>query len=85
MVIEPAPRGVDRGSTAAVAEAGRVRRFQCLAPTEWNFHPGGPLARMLRGATIAPDRGGRDAIERLMAAFDPCVGYRLTVREPADA
>ena len=64
---------------------GRVRQFQCLAPTEWNFHPRGPLARMLRGATVALDRGGREAIERLIAAFDPCVGYRLTVRELADA
>ena len=64
---------------------GRVRRFQCLAPTEWNFHPRGPLARMLRGATVALDRGGRDAIERLIAAFDPCVGCKLTVRELADA
>jgi len=40
---------------------------------------------MLRGATVALDRGGREAIERLIAAFDPCVGYRLTVRELADA
>jgi coenzyme F420-reducing hydrogenase alpha subunit len=64
---------------------GRVRRFQCLAPTEWNFHPQGPLARMLRGAAVKPDRGGRDAVEQLVAAFDPCVGYRLTVREVADA
>ena len=64
---------------------GRVRRFQCLAPTEWNFHPRGPLARMLRGATVALDHGGRDAVARLIAAFDPCVGYRLTVRELADA
>lgn len=64
---------------------GCVRRFQCLAPTEWNFHPRGPLARMLRGATVECDRGGRDAVERLIAAFDPCVGYRLTVRELAHA
>jgi hypothetical protein len=64
---------------------GRVSRFQCLAPTEWNFHPRGPLARMLRGATVRFDRGGRDAVEQLVAAFDPCVGYKVTVREVADA
>jgi coenzyme F420-reducing hydrogenase alpha subunit len=64
---------------------GRVSRFQCLAPTEWNFHPRGPLARMLRGATVRFDRGGRDAVAQLVAAFDPCVGYRVTVREVADA
>jgi coenzyme F420-reducing hydrogenase alpha subunit len=64
---------------------GRVSRFQCLAPTEWNFHPRGPLARMLRGAVVPLDRGGRDAVEQLIAAFDPCVGYKVTVREVADA
>jgi coenzyme F420-reducing hydrogenase alpha subunit len=63
----------------------RVRGFQCLAPTEWNFHRSGALAQMLRGAALAPDRGGREAVEQLIAAFDPCVGYRLTIREHADA
>jgi len=64
---------------------GRVSRFQCLAPTEWNFHPRGPLARMLGGAAVKLDRGGREAVERLIAAFDPCVGHKMTVRELADA
>jgi hypothetical protein len=64
---------------------GRISRFQCLAPTEWNFHPRGPLARMLRGAVLACNSGGRDAVEQLIAAFDPCVGYKLTVREVANA
>ena len=63
----------------------RVSRFNCLAPTEWNFHPHGALARMLRGATIQPDSRGRAAVERLVVAFDPCVGYSVTVREFADA
>jgi coenzyme F420-reducing hydrogenase alpha subunit len=62
---------------------GRVARFDCLAPTEWNFHPHGPLARMLRGATLAAD--GQQAVEQLIAAFDPCVGTKLTIREVADA
>jgi Ni,Fe-hydrogenase I large subunit len=61
----------------------RVTRFHCLAPTEWNFHPRGPLARMLRGATLAAD--GHDAVDQLIAAFDPCVGTKLTLREAADA
>jgi coenzyme F420-reducing hydrogenase alpha subunit len=64
---------------------GSVRRFRYLAPTEWNFHPRGPLARMLSGAAIDLDRGGPDGVERLIAAFDPCVGYKLTIRELADA
>jgi coenzyme F420-reducing hydrogenase alpha subunit len=62
---------------------GRVVRFHCLAPTEWNFHPRGPLARMLREARL--HAGSRRAVEQLIAAFDPCVGHRLTIREAADA
>jgi coenzyme F420-reducing hydrogenase alpha subunit len=63
---------------------GRVTGFYCLAPTEWNFHPNGPLARMLRGATLA-GAAGEAAVERLIAVFDPCVGHRLVIREVADA
>jgi hypothetical protein len=63
----------------------RVARFECLAPTEWNFHPRGPLVQMLRGATV-PDRTRlRSMIEETVAAFDPCVGFRVTIREPANA
>jgi hypothetical protein len=61
----------------------RVARFHCLAPTEWNFHPRGPLARMLRDATLPAD--AHEAIDQLIAAFDPCVGYMLSIREAADA
>ena len=40
---------------------------------------------MLRDAVVPLDRGGQDAVEQLIAAFDPCVGYKVTVREVADA
>ena len=30
--------------------AGRVSDYKILAPTEWNFHPEGPLTRGLLGA-----------------------------------
>lgn len=63
----------------------RVSRFQCLAPTEWNFHPEGPLARMLRHAVVVRAADSLRAIEQLVAAFDPCVSYKVTVREVADA
>lgn len=60
-------------------EDRRIRRYQIVAPTEWNFHPHGPLARAL---------GGRDAADKdtlfkqamlLVNAIDPCVDYRLRV------
>ncbi len=56
----------------------RVSDYRILAPTEWNFHPEGVLARAL-GAL----RGSAEQIEMqarlLINAIDPCVGYELVV------
>ncbi|NVN85480.1 MAG: nickel-dependent hydrogenase large subunit [Rhodopseudomonas sp.] len=62
---------------------GRVAAFQMVAPTEWNFHPRGPLAQMLRHAALGADADA--AAGQLIAAFDPCVGCKLSIREAADA
>ncbi|CCD88851.1 Hydrogenase expression/formation protein hupK [Bradyrhizobium sp. ORS 285] len=63
---------------------GAIQRFEFLAPTEWNFHARGPVVNSLTGAVLRDD-GDRDAIHAMIGAFDPCVGYRLSVREMADA
>ena len=59
------------------ADGQRVRAWQVLAPTEWNFHPAGTLAHAL--ATLREDDPGRrDAAARLLAvAFDPCVEFEV--------
>ncbi len=49
--------------------AGAVQDYRVLAPTEWNFHPEGALARAL--SALAP--GDTTAARTLAAAFDPCV------------
>jgi uptake hydrogenase large subunit len=56
---------------------GVVGRYQILAPTEWNFHPDGPLARGLKGTAAGPDLMWRAKL--LAAAHDPCVACRITV------
>ncbi|MBY0430485.1 MAG: nickel-dependent hydrogenase large subunit, partial [Rhodospirillales bacterium] len=57
---------------------GMVRRWQILAPTEWNFHPHGPLARGLERAHV----GNRaEALARLaVIALDPCVACEVKLR-----
>ncbi len=55
---------------------GRVTRYQSLAPTEWNFHPAGPLAAGLAGIPAA-DAPWRAAL--LVNALDPCVACVVTV------
>lgn len=58
-------------------EGGRVKRYQILAPTEWNFHPDGPLARGLRGTPATPDLQRHAAL--LTSALDPCVACSIMV------
>ncbi|MFO7640157.1 MAG: nickel-dependent hydrogenase large subunit [Candidatus Competibacteraceae bacterium] len=60
----------------AVTE-GRVSAYRILAPTEWNFHPEGPLTRGLTGARVGPGTNIRQAIELFVTALDPCVAFEV--------
>lgn len=59
-------------------EEGMVSRYQILAPTEWNFHPQGPLRAGLLGAEAGPDLEWRARL--LIAALDPCVACTIEIR-----
>ena len=63
----------------ARVEGERVAAYRIVAPTEWNFHPEGALARGLAGhAAKTPGEAERAA--RLLAhALDPCVGFDIKV------
>jgi hypothetical protein len=49
-----------------------------LAPTEWNFHPEGVVARAL--APLPPDMDA-PSLAWLMVAFDPCVPFFVQTPE----
>jgi len=85
----PAPKGdgvglglveASRGWLAHRVEIadGLIRRYQILAPTEWNFHPSGALAGgLIEGNPCqSPERLAR----LLVTALDPCVPYRIEMR-----
>lgn len=58
---------------------GRIADYRIVAPTEWNFHPQGALARGLVG-TESPDEHTLVARAGLaVQALDPCVGFRVEV------
>lgn len=61
----------------------QVADWRFVAPSEWNFHPDGPLARSIQSAPRPhdPDR----ALRLLVAAFDPCAPCQITVAGGADA
>jgi uptake hydrogenase large subunit len=60
-------------------ERGGVRRYQILAPTEWNFHPDGAAAQALRRLPAEDSAVLRRLAALLINAVDPCVGYDLGV------
>ncbi len=62
---------------------GKLLDARVLAPTEWNFHPAGPLVLALTG--YRPGTDAVAAITRRAAAFDPCVALRVSVESAADA
>ncbi|QDL99499.1 hydrogenase [Rhodopseudomonas palustris] len=96
-VVQSAPLGAGIGLAAVESARGRlhhlialdaggaIRQFDILAPTEWNFHPEGPLARGLVGTNLRATEPDRQRVAALVAAFDPCVGYDVRFREAADA
>lgn len=66
---------------AVALDGGLAVRYRIVAPTEWNFHPQGALARSLVGTPA----GGRDALhrraERLVHSLDPCVECRVEIED----
>ncbi len=59
-------------------EGERIAAYQILAPTEWNFHPRGLVARSLatlHGDTVQMERQAG----LLINAIDPCVAYDLCI------
>lgn len=54
-----------------------VSAYRVLAPTEWNFHAEGAVARALEGLPDRPDAQGQRRIAALMAAYDPCVRFEV--------
>jgi hypothetical protein len=58
----------------------RVIIGHVLAPTEWNFHPEGVLARTLQRLPADASAAALDAAARRLAvAFDPCVAFDVEV------
>jgi coenzyme F420-reducing hydrogenase alpha subunit len=61
---------------------GRIRRYQILAPTEWNFHPRGPLACGLMEGCPAPVP--ERLVHLIVASLDPCVPWQLEMNRTSN-
>jgi hypothetical protein len=57
----------------------QVAQYQILAPTEWNFHPQGPLATGLMHLGEGDVSTLRRRAAILIEAIDPCVAWTLEI------
>ncbi len=64
-------------------EDKKVRRYQILAPTEWNFHPRGVAMQGLLTLTGSDEDELKKQAMLWLNAIDPCVGIKLQVRHDA--
>lgn len=63
------------GASAIIAD------YRVVAPTEWNFHPSGVVAKALAAMPVASGALAQAQAARrigiLAAAFDPCITYEI--------
>lgn len=70
---------------AGTGEAAQVAACQVVAPTEWNCHPEGAVARVLERWQPSPSPSvSAQALAVVMAAYDPCVPYTLESTQPEE-
>ncbi|SBT06787.1 Hydrogenase expression/formation protein HupK [Candidatus Propionivibrio aalborgensis] len=60
-------------------ENDRISDYRIVAPTEWNFHPQGPLPGWLIGRDCSNEVELRRFAAHAVAALDPCVRWELTL------
>jgi Ni,Fe-hydrogenase I large subunit len=63
----------------AVVCNGAIAGYQIVAPTEWNFHPRGVVARGLKSLPARETDRLKQYANLFINAVDPCVGYRLEI------
>ncbi len=56
---------------------GKVADYRIVAPTEWNFHPAGPLQQAL--ALLPADADIVARAQAICQSLDPCVAFEIDV------
>lgn len=62
-----------------VAEGARAALYRIVAPTEWNFHPDGALAKAFQGSRVRTASALRQRAQRWVQSLDPCVACQVEV------
>jgi hypothetical protein len=61
--------------------AEKVREYEIVAPTEWNFHPDGAFAQDMRGLVEMDARRLQQMAKIEVLSLDPCVAYEVEMRD----
>ncbi|MCW8928825.1 MAG: nickel-dependent hydrogenase large subunit [Gammaproteobacteria bacterium] len=59
-------------------EKNKIKKYQILAPTEWNFHPQGVVTQSLVGLQGDTEQINSQ-VDLIINAIDPCVGYKFHI------
>ena len=62
-------------------EHGTVTDYRIVAPTEWNFHPAGPLTQGLKGRSAADGALLEREARTVVQSLDPCVACRVEIAD----
>ena len=57
-----------------------VTDYEIVAPTEWNFHPGGAFAQDMCGLKVKDEHGLQQLAHVAALSLDPCVAYEVEIR-----
>ena len=74
-----------RLATAADGGPAQVVDYRIVAPTEWNFHPGGVFVREALATPPMPAAAQQRRLHALALALDPCVAVSWGFEENGDA
>ena len=62
-------------------ENDNIKRYRILAPTEWNFHPNGPLKTALLGCDATDPEAIKQSAHVAVMALDPCVACDIVIED----
>ncbi len=63
----------------ASIQQGKISQYSIIAPTEWNFHPEGALAKILINSIYNSQHAARESARSAVLALDPCIEFNLGV------
>ncbi len=72
-------RLIHRSQIRQNTQQPRIKQYQIVAPTEWNFHPQGLIQQSLCHIKARNQQEHKHLANLIINAIDPCVAYQLSI------